>query len=175
MVLGEEARDNGLKVSLLERLLKRYGTSPVALPLCAKLRTNYRCHRGILNLCSKLFYDSSLKCHVPNDIAHRSCPFPLMFFCTSENEFAVGTISPPDKELEAVVDQAVQCIQHWPDSWGPKDLSEVSIITPSRSHVSLVTALPDSVVGTSQSLCVCLYVSLTQPVLQHSLLAEVSL
>ncbi len=133
LVLGDEARENGLKTSLLERLYERYRTSQVALQSCAKLLTNYRCHSRILDLSSRLFYESSLKCHVPDSIAHPSARYPLQFICLSDTEAPV--VIPNELELKVLIEQVAQCFRHWPVLWKEKDLKKVCIVTPTRGQV----------------------------------------
>ena len=64
LVLGEEAKENGLGVSVLERLHTLYHSheySEKAEAYSASLLTNYRSHPGILRLPSHLFYDATLQ------------------------------------------------------------------------------------------------------------------
>ena len=67
LVLGKEAKENGLGRSVLERLHSLYHSpafSEKAKAYSAPLLTNYRCHPGILRLPSHLFYDATLQvCH----------------------------------------------------------------------------------------------------------------
>ncbi len=67
LVLGKEAKENGLGRSVLERLHSLYHSpafSEKAKAYSASLLTNYRCHPGILRLPSHLFYDATLQvCH----------------------------------------------------------------------------------------------------------------
>ena len=136
--MGEEARENGLKMSLLERLHERYQISPDALHYCARLLTNYRCHKGILDLSSRLFYDSSLQCRVPEDIAHPAYHYPLMFYCSSDDETAVGSTQPDESELRLLIEQVAQCTRRWPASWGKKDLQKVCIVAPTYCQVNFL-------------------------------------
>ena len=83
LVLGEELQRHGLGTSLLERLLELYHKADGgAMDYVAKLCTNHRCHRDILDLPSKLFYNSSL---VPMSGVqlHPLTPYPLLFICSS--------------------------------------------------------------------------------------------
>ena len=64
LVLGKEAKENGLGISVLERLHHLYHSpkfSESAKAYSASLLTNYRCHPGILRLPSHLFYDATLQ------------------------------------------------------------------------------------------------------------------
>ena len=85
LVLGDEARDCGLKVSLLERLHDIYSKERNASHLCATLLTNHRCHPALLALPSYLFYESALINSDSQDQPklHPSTSFPLHFICSS--------------------------------------------------------------------------------------------
>ena len=66
IVLGEEARKNGLGQSLLRRLHTLYqshGYSNGAVMYTASLLSNWRSHRDIVKLVSKLFYRGTLQVH----------------------------------------------------------------------------------------------------------------
>ena len=83
LVLGEEAQDNGLNKSLLERLQNLYKKTPqLSSHCCASLLTNYRCHKEIVQFSSSLFYEQSQQCQVPDRVAHPAAPFPLLFVCS---------------------------------------------------------------------------------------------
>ena len=64
LVLGKEARKNGLGVSLLRRLHECYNlpeNKEMARMYSSVMLNNYRCHRQIVQTVSDLFYASSLK------------------------------------------------------------------------------------------------------------------
>lgn len=83
-MLGDEARDNGLKYSLLQRLqvlYKKYGG--IAEEHIVSLNTNYRCRREIVNLFNDLaFYESTIKM-CPNYSESYQAKYPLTFICSS--------------------------------------------------------------------------------------------
>ena len=137
LVLGDEAREHGLKSSLLERLLCLYKTFPhhISLNYCATLVTNYSCHSEILALPAKLFYpDSPLKCKVPETVTHPNARYPLLFVCSSLDEEVQATDSVTnDSEAKILLQQVSRFTESWPGSWDAKDFC---IITQTRSQVS---------------------------------------
>ena len=139
-MLGEQPREKGFSISLLERLEMHYKKcGGNALSYLFKLVTNYRCHEDILSLAEKLFYEPPLKSVVPATSTHPDAPFPLVFICSdlqqpqpSEN---------PINELEAriVIEQLSKFAPGWPqDSWGAKlDPTQICVMSPSRTQVRL--------------------------------------
>lgn len=131
-VLGEEARENGLKYSLLERLqalYQKYGGC--ALRHMVSLNTNYRCHEDVMKIPNELFYESKIKSHPQDAFPHHMAAYPLVFVCSS-------LTSEVNHELEAQlllkeVERFV--ISNWPVNWGKKDPRKVCIVTPSRTQV----------------------------------------
>ena len=141
LVLGDEAQENGLAVSLLERLQKRYEMmGEVAKPYCATLVTNYRCHEKIVELAEKLFYKTPLKCNVSSNSTHPDAPFPLRFICSSvDDKMKHVRNAKYGKEAEFALWEAANLAKKWPvDGWGPKNLSEICFMSSARSQVSLV-------------------------------------
>ena len=141
LVLGNEAQEHGLAESLLQRLHKRYREMPrgVAEQHYATLVTNFRCHKDILNLSGKLFYNSPLECKVPSDSTHPDAPFPLLFVCSSIDT-EVKCMKDAQNEEEAIIAlrEAARLANHWPtDRWGPKDLNQTCFMSPTRSQVSI--------------------------------------
>ena len=115
LVLGDEAQENGLAVSLFERLHTLYGKlGGVARDHCATLVTNYRCHHGILELAEKLFY-KSLKCNVPDSTAHPDAPYPLLFYCSSIDDKVQSVDSTMnEQEAEIVLKLVAKFAKKWP-------------------------------------------------------------
>ena len=147
LVLGTEARENGLKTSLLERLHDIYNSSPLKTyseTHCATLLNNYRCHRALLSLPSYLFYNSALVTKAQsNTQLHPMCSgFPLHFICSSLDdkvlEVKEGT---NETEAEILLDDVTKYISSWPvHEWGSHvDLSSVCIMTATSNQVSLLT------------------------------------
>ena len=114
LVLGEEARENGLKVSLLERLKALYRSIGDKTNFQqANLMNNFRCHKLILEFASKMFYKSTVK---PSPVtSHIQSPhgfsFPLVFVCTSVKEIDNYDQSVNDEEAMNLMDMLQQHIR----------------------------------------------------------------
>ena len=137
LVLGNEAQQNGLGISLLERLHKHYETlGEVSQQHSIPLLTNYRCHSGILTLPSSLFYGSTLQCRVPEESAHPDAQYPLVFVCSSLDA-SVKCIRNDKDEAEArlLLQQVSKFIKNWPRAWGNMERSQICIMTPSANQV----------------------------------------
>ena len=140
LVLGDEAQENGLAVSLLERLHRLYGTlGEAAADHCATLVTNYRCHGDILRLAEKLFYDLPLQCKVLLSTAHPAAQYqyPLQFCCSSIDD-KMQLVGSTINECEATItlDVITEFAKQWPNaSWGPLDPFQMCVMSPSRSQV----------------------------------------
>ena len=134
LVLGNEAQQYGLKVSLLERLHQQYKGIPCAETHCATLLNNYRCHKVLLSLPSYLFYNSAL---VPKvDTVAQLHPIdktPLHFICSDLDDSTTEVEN--TKELRWLLDAAVKYTSMWPDEWGPQDLSTICIMTATANQV----------------------------------------
>jgi predicted DNA helicase len=57
-ILSQEAADEGLGISLMERLVGRYGSL-----VMRRLKVQYRMHEAIMNFSSQQFYDDELEAH----------------------------------------------------------------------------------------------------------------
>ena len=135
LVLGEEARENGLKYSLMERLQELYKQfGGLAVQHMISLNTNYRCHKDLIQIPNDLFYDSKIH-SLPYDASpHPRAAFPLIFVCSS-------TTGQVNSQLEAqVLLEQVQyfAVSHWPTSWGARDLRKVCLATTSQTQVCVV-------------------------------------
>ena len=109
VVLGGVAQENGLGVSLLERLHKSYLEIELANHYTVVLRNNYRCLPEILDLSSSLFYDSTLTAcaKVP-----RIKKYPLHFICLSESNHPAVLNSCEDLfEADIIIEEVVNLIQ----------------------------------------------------------------
>ena len=132
-MLGEEARENGLKYSLLERLQMLYEKcGGQALDYVVSLNTNYRCHKDIVEIPNQLFYENMIKrpLNAHHD-HHPDATFPLLFICSSIS-------STTDDELEAqLILQQVEkfAVHSWPSNWGKRDLTKICLVTASRPQV----------------------------------------
>ena len=134
MVLGDEAQENGLAVSLLERLHGMYEKLEAARNHYVTLVTNYRCHPGILELAEKLFYKLPLNCNIPNSSAHPDAPYPLLFFCSSIDDKVKTDMN--KQEAEITLKLVAQFSKRWPsERWGRMDLSQMCFMSPTRNQV----------------------------------------
>lgn len=133
MVLGEEARENGLKFSLLERLQNMYKQlGGLAVEHMVSLNTNYRCRQELVKIPNELFYDSKINTAHCNALQHPRAAYPLIFVCS-------GLTSKVNSKLEAqlLLEQVSRfAIHSWPLSWGEKDLKKICVTTASRTQVS---------------------------------------
>lgn len=134
LVLGDEARENGLKYSLLERLqdlYKKCGGEDALEHNMVELNTNYRCHRDIVKIPNELFYGSKIKSRPHEASSHPKAKYPLLFVCSS-------LTSDVDNHLEAnVILEQIEdfTIFHWPDRWGEWDLTKICLTTASKTQV----------------------------------------
>jgi ATP-dependent exoDNAse (exonuclease V) beta subunit len=132
--LGEEARENGLKYSLLERLQDIYEKcGDNALKHMVSLNTNYRCHEEIVTIPNKLFYESMIKICPQNAITHPETEYPLVFVCSS-------LMPGVDRNLEAevILSEARKFVTNWPENWAEQDLSKIALVTASQTQVCCV-------------------------------------
>ena len=133
--MGEEARENGLKYSLLERLCHLYmSLGDAALEHMVTLRNNYRCHADIMQLPNRLFYGNTIEPHALDAQLHPDFQYPLVFVCSSLN-YEV------DCKLEAkiVLEQLQSVVDRWPTKqWGERDLTKVCLVTASRTQVCCI-------------------------------------
>ena len=140
-MLGEEARVNGLKVSLLERLHSLYSSeelSEVADSHCVTLLTNFRSHHALLSLPSYLFYGSALVTVAEATAQlHPEAHYPLHFVCSSLNEETVEvTDSYNSTEATKVLKEVKRYVGKWPeDIWGQKDLRHICIMATTANQV----------------------------------------
>lgn len=140
LVLGNEAQKHGLKVSLLERLHKRYMEIPGAQAHCVALLKNYRCHKALLSLPSYLFYNSALvaKADVATHL-HPKDHFPLQFICSNlDDSITEVSCSINRKEANLLLREVLKYVSDWPEhEWGHKDLSTICIMTATSNQVCI--------------------------------------
>ena len=131
-MFGEEARENGLKYSLLERLQDLYKKcGGQALDHMVFLNTNYRCHEDIVKIPNQLFYKKKIKPRPLNAHHHPDATFPLLFICSS-----VSSTTDNDVEAQLILQQVEKFAVHsWPSDWGRRDLTKVCLVTASRTQV----------------------------------------
>ena len=135
LVLGDKAQNNGLGISLLERLHDLYSKVPLSSTHSVTLLTNYRCHSGILMLPSSLYYESTVLCKVPEDEAHHLSPFPLNFVCSDVSDDNKPTPGTNEVEADVLIKEVQKYCNSWPKHWGKKDLKTFCIISPSADQV----------------------------------------
>lgn len=118
----------------MERLYRTYNKFPTASrSLHSELITNYRCHHGILMLSSRLFYDSLLLCR-SNALAHPLATFPLVFICSSLDEYFKQRGGTDEMEASCLVSQAKKYIKSWPLEWEEKN--SICLMSPSENQVN---------------------------------------
>ena len=135
-MLGDEARENGLKLSLLERLQLLYDSiGGPAKDYSVTLSTNYRCHRDILAIPHQLFY-SGLKCKARKSDPHPRAPYPLLFVCSN----LTSDVCSPKIEAKVLLDQVDFFVKHWPSSnisWGDFELKKIAVVMSTQPQVYL--------------------------------------
>ena len=131
-MLGEEARENGLKYSLLERLQVLYNKcGGQALDHIVSLNTNYRCHPDIMKIPNQLFYENKIKPCLEEVYHHPDAVFPLLFICSSVSSAADNVM-----EAQLLLQQVEKFAVHsWPSNWGERDLTQICLVTASRIQV----------------------------------------
>ena len=136
-MLGEEARENGLKFSLLERLQILYREcGGLALNHMVSLDTNYRCREELIQIPNELFYESKIKTNTSSEMLPSSYPYPLKFVCSSITEE-----TDPECEAMLLLEETRQFIA---SSRGcPVD--EICAVTASQTQVcSSIAKCPNS-------------------------------
>ena len=140
-VLGEKARENGLKHSLFERLYTLYSKEElqeVSQTHIATLLTNFRSHHPLLSFPSYLFYGSALMT-VPKTTAqlHPDAGYPFHFICSSlDNEILEVSESSNRRESELILQKVMMFINSWPKKeWGRKNLSDICIMATTANQV----------------------------------------
>ena len=129
-MLGEEARENGLKYSLLERLQVLYNEcGGQALDHMVSLNTNYRCHKDIVEIPNQLFYENTIK--RPHHDHNPGATFPLLFICSS-----ISSTTDNNVEAQLILQQVEKFTVHsWPSNWGERDLTKICLVTASKTQV----------------------------------------
>ena len=137
LVLGEKPQKYGLAVSLLERLYDLYQKQgPDAQPYYARLQTNFRSHRQIVNLAEQIAYKMPMD-YRSDTTVHPEAKFPLLFICSSlDRELKEVKSNINLKEAEIALRQASHFLKTWPVSkWGEKDASQMCFLSPHRGQV----------------------------------------
>lgn len=140
-MLGEEASNNGLALSLLERLCTKYSDWGLNPPLVTMV-TNFRCHPDILSLVGNLFYTNTTPLKLPDD--YQSLPYhrdlPCFVFICSDIDDKVEGVQQTTNPLEAtiILDQLMM-ITDYPKEYGEYNLFKVFIISQSLRQVKSIT------------------------------------
>ena len=133
-MLGDETRDSGFKLSLLERLQMEYEKiGEPAKDYLLTLSTNYRCHEDILAIPNQLFY-SGLKSKAQKADPHPKAPFPLLFICSN----LTPNVCSSEIEADVLLQQVNFFVQHWPidsHSWGDCDIKKIPVVTSTYPQV----------------------------------------
>jgi len=136
LVLGEEAQENGLKSSLLERLQSHYKKiGDKTATLQASLQTNFRCHKHILSFASELFYGSHVKTsRICKRIQpHPDFPYPLVFVCSSKDKISNYESSVNEEEAYLLLNKLVELSTCLQDSCG----GTICVLSSSRGQVHM--------------------------------------
>jgi DNA polymerase III delta prime subunit len=138
-VVSPEAADRGLSVSLMERVVERYGGAVSRL-----LSVQYRMHADIMGFSNTEFYDGQLVadesvaghrlCDLPGVAAEQSTERPVRFIDTAgagfdeESEEDSGSRHNPGE-----ADHVVRCVRRWLAAGVPA--GSIGVITPYRAQV----------------------------------------
>ena len=126
-MLGEEARENGLKYSLLERLQILYREcGGLALDHMVSLDTNYRCREELIRIPNELFYESKIKTKVSPHQLPSIYTYPLKFVCSSITEETDA-----NREAMLLLKETRQFIE----SSSSCSVDEICAVTASRTQV----------------------------------------
>ncbi|XP_019848953.1 PREDICTED: uncharacterized protein LOC109580354 isoform X2 [Amphimedon queenslandica] len=99
VVLGDIARENGLKMSLLERLERQYDEIGGTLPLI-HLDVNYRCHPMLTQFLAEVVYKYPIK-SAANCSTRTACP--CLFHCCHINSDVPSNAIAMEIEAKAVI------------------------------------------------------------------------
>ena len=128
-MLGEDARENGLKCSLLERLQILYREcGDLALDHMVSLDTNYRCREELIRIPNELFYGSKIKTKASPHQLPSMYTYPLKFVCSSITEE-----TDPNREAMLLLEETRQFIA----SSRGHFVGEICAVTASRTQVCI--------------------------------------
>lgn len=143
-MLGEETRENGFKLSLLERLQMKYEEiGQPAKDYLVTLSNNYRCHQDILAIPHQLFY-SGLKSKALEADPHPKAPYPLLFICSN----LTSNVCSPEIEAHILLEHVNFFVQHWPSknrTWGDYELKKIAVVTSTRPQVRSLIVRPNRI------------------------------
>ncbi|KAM7296200.1 putative helicase with zinc finger domain [Ixodes scapularis] len=132
-------RERRLHVSLLERLHDLYPDDhPCKVVLC----DNYRSHEALVRYTSESFYKRRLVAAATPGPHH--ILYPLSFFaargCDVPRDGSTSYVN--DEEVNEIRDVVARLVETWPQTWGPRKLSQIAVVTPYFDQVqSIRTAL----------------------------------
>lgn len=133
-VFSDQARELGLKTSLIERLISPYKTDDHISDSSnlIVLHQNYRSHPDILCFPSEIFYAGMLEAASnPSQPRHPTIP-PLTFHSvTGEEEFQQNLGSYRNlAEVDEVVSMVQKISSTWPDEWGAYEPNQICVVAP---------------------------------------------
>lgn len=134
-VLGQQAHENGLGISLLERLEHLYLRNGYpATSYLNKLTDNYRSNKSIVHFLSSIFYDEQITTKLPIQLHHKTS-FPFVFYCSDVDRVIRA---PQEDTFEVEANAVLAQVNFYKKVW---DYSELSIIAPTRNQVYCVACL----------------------------------
>lgn len=168
-VYSNEAREGGLGVSLLERLLdlykKKYDNKQLNYHR-RSLLTNYRCHPSILMLASSLFYDCTLLSRSKSQ-PHPCAPYPIVFQCSSfqQDQLRVSDAY-NEHEAKLLMSKLVEFIDSWPQI-ASRDKKPVHW---SKVHIAVLAGTAQQVIKIISTCVVVILQYCIQRVAQHGVI-----
>lgn len=137
VVLGDIAREYGLKTSLLERLERKYDEIG-AVDNLVHLNINYRCHPNITKFLASTVYKYPITSALTSTKEHpKAIKCPIFFYCSHINDDVSCDREVMKVEAKAVVEQVKRFFEKWPDSWKDSTLKDVCIVSSVRTQVPL--------------------------------------
>ena len=132
MVLGDIAHNNGLGLSLLQRLYYQYHGHffEESKESTVLLKINHRSHCDLLALLSKLFYNSEL--HPSDSVVplHSTESYPLKFICSS--------VSNTVDDREPTCEDEMSTILYQVTKLKLKDYSSACVMTTNQKQVTSI-------------------------------------
>lgn len=132
-IYSDEAKEQKFHLSLVERLMNMYMSTPnIQDPPKVLLKMNYRNHQEIVRFIAKVFYageDSLVPANTQPDIA--GFP-PLAFFAAigCEGRFPSSTSFYNEAETMEVVEQVKYVYEKWPKEWGERRPDQILVTSP---------------------------------------------
>ena len=131
-MFGTVPQAHGLGMSLLQRLCQDYAKLG-QLNHIANLRTNYRCHKDLMQLSSDLFYRESKLIPTGRILLHPEHKYPLEFICSDVRTVGSGVEDTNEHEADILLTELQKLIRSGlPKEWSKRD---ICIMAPSRRQV----------------------------------------